>query len=140
MVTLENSPLVKHQPLAATDIRVQVVIDFVNSNPGKHLTLSELARRVNLSDSRFRHLFVCETGMSPRAYLRQLRLAHAKSLLAENRLSIDEIALKVGWQERSHFEREFKRIYGITPAQSRKMQLISLLTSEITPLVKAAIS
>lgn len=67
MVTLENSPLVKHEPLAATDIRVQVVIDFMNSNLGKHLTLSELARLVNLSDSRFRHLFVGETGMSPRA-------------------------------------------------------------------------
>lgn len=138
MVTRENSPLVNANRLAATDIRVQVAVDFMNSNLGKHFTLSEIARLVNLSDSRFRHLFAGETGMSPRACLRQLRLAHAKALLAENRLSIDEIALKVGWQERSHFERQFKRLYGITPAQYRNMQLIALLTEEIRPLAKTA--
>lgn len=137
---LENSLLVNANCLAATDIRVRVAVDFMKSNLEKHLTLSELACLVNLSDSRFRHLFAGEIGMSPRACLRQLRLARAKALLAENRLSIDEIALKVGWQERSHFERQFKRLYGITPAQHRNMQLIALLTEEIRPLAKAATS
>lgn len=112
------------------DARVEVVLVFMKHNLGKRLPLSELAELVNLSDSRFRHLFTAETGTSPRLYLRSLRLDHAKHLLEETWLSIDQIALKVGWQDRSHFERRFKHLYGLTPARYRTTQRFTVAVGE----------
>lgn len=109
------------------DLRIHFAIDFMRESLQKPLALSELASLVDLSESRFRCLFTMETGVSPKAYLRRLRLAWAKEILAENRLSIDQIAMKIGWQDRSHFERRFKQLYGVTPAQYRNAERCRLI-------------
>jgi len=64
--------------------------------------------------------------MSPKVCLRRLRLDRAKLLLEEGALTIEQVALRVGWQHRSHFERRFKQLHGKTPAQYRMMRRISL--------------
>jgi transcriptional regulator GlxA family with amidase domain len=119
------------------DIRVLSIIEFMQKNLEKRLALKEMARLVGLSDSRFRHLFTAETGMSTRACLRKLRLGRAKLLLDEDALTIDQIALRVGWQHRSHFERRFKQLYGTTPAQYRKMRRINLLQKKVAAAASA---
>jgi len=121
------------------DGRIQKVLDFIGKNLESHLPLSELASLTSLSDSRFRHLFTVETGMSPRVYLRKLRLARARQFLDESRLNIDQIALKVGWQDRSHFERRFKQVYGVTPAQYRNAMRSEAFIKENPLIAKAAI-
>ena len=121
------------------DGRIQRVLDFMEKNFERNLPLFELASLMNLSDSRFRHLFTVETGMSPRVYLRKLRLARARQFLDEGRLNIDQIALKVGWQDRSHFERRFKQVYGLTPAQYRNTKRSDARIKENPPIAKAAI-
>src|SRR2546429_8153463 len=121
------------------DGRIQKVLDFIGKNLERHLPLSELASLTSLSDSRFRHLFTVETGMSPRVYLRKLRLARARQFLDESRLNIDQIALKVGWQDRSHFERRFKQVYGVTPAQYRNARRSAALIRDNPLIAKAAI-
>jgi len=119
------------------DVRVPLVIEFMQSNLEKRIALAELARIVGLSDSRFRHLFTAQTGTSPKAYLRRLRLDRAKLLLDEGALTIDQIALRVGWQHRSHFERRFKQFYGMTPAQYRIMRQINLLQKKMAAAASA---
>ncbi len=111
------------------DVRVQFVIDFMKQNLEKDFVLSQIASLINLSESRLRHLFTTETGISPTTYVRKLRLAAAKDLLRSRLLSIDQIAMKVGWRDRSHFERRFKEFYGITPAHYRHSERLSFLTS-----------
>jgi len=108
--------------IALRDIRIQIVLDFMHHNLEKRPTLSELGQLLDLSESRFRSIFVKETGVSPQAYLQTLRLERAKELLTENGFSVEQIAMKVGWQDRSHFERRFKKLYGVTPVQYRKEQ------------------
>lgn len=112
------------------DVRVEVVLAFMKQNLEKRLPLSELAHLVNLSDSRLRHLFTAETGTSPTVYLSKLRLNHAKRLLEDTWLSIDQIAISVGWQDRSHFERRFKDVYGMTPARYRSKQRFNIAMRE----------
>jgi AraC family transcriptional regulator len=121
------------------DGRIQKVLDFIEKNLERHLSLAELAPLINLSDSRFRHLFTVETGVSPRVYLRKLRLARARQFLDEGRLNIDQIALKVGWQDRSHFERRFKQVYGVTPAQYRNARRSEARIKENPLIARAAI-
>lgn len=116
------------------DIRVQLAVDFMKQNLEKDFVLSEVASLIDLSESRLRHLFTAETGTSPRIYMRKLRLAAAKDLLRSSLLSTYQIAMKVGWRDRSHFERRFKQLYRMTPAQYRHSERLSLLTSTIRNL------
>lgn len=105
--------------LDSTDIRIRLVLEFMRRNVERRLACSELAAHVSLSESRFRHLFTAQTGMSPQHVLSELRFAQAAQLLAETQLTIEQVALSVGWQDRSHFDRRFKETYGLTPAQYR---------------------
>lgn len=112
----------------------------MENNLERSIPLSELACLISLSNSRLRHLFSVETGFSPKQCLGKLRLARARLLLVEDKpLSIDQIALKVGWQDRSHFERRFKQLYGMTPAQYRNRERFKAFNNETEITVKAAI-
>jgi AraC family transcriptional regulator of arabinose operon len=79
----------------------------------------EIAKGLNISSSRFRHLFKRELGMSHREYQRRLRLMQARQLVANSFLSIKEIAYIVGINDMSHFSRDYKALYGETPSQTR---------------------
>jgi transcriptional regulator GlxA family with amidase domain len=108
------------------DHRVEIVLLVMNDNLHNPASLEELARLVHLSASGLRHLISKETGQSPIQHLREMRMKKATELLTSTWLSIDQIVLKVGWQDRSHFEREFKRLYLITPVQFRRQQMVLL--------------
>ena len=101
------------------DYRIELVISVMKDNLHRDLTLSELGQAVNLSTSRLQYLFKVETGMTPGHYRRLLRIEKARDILGTTLLSIRQLRMRVGFKDRSHFEREFKKIYGLTPAQYR---------------------
>ena len=90
---------------------------------GRELLLPELARSVNLSPSRFHQVFKAETGVSPSRYLRALRLGKAKELIENSFLSVKEIRGRVGAGDDSHFVRDFKKAYGLSPSKYREQHL-----------------
>lgn len=104
-----------------TDQRVQVVVMFMRSNLHRSITLAELAACVDLSSSRLRHLFsgIGGVGCAPAKYLLILRITRSEELLIQTCLPIKGIAMLVGWQDRSHFDRQFKKQKGMTPVQYR---------------------
>jgi AraC-like DNA-binding protein len=83
------------------------------------LSLAEFAQSVNLSVWRLCHIFKSDVGMPPIRYLRLLRMERAKNLLESSFLSVKEIAFKVGLNDESHFVRDFKSTYGLSPALYR---------------------
>ena len=83
------------------------------------LPVQELGRRVNLSPSRFAHLFRHEIGCGPARYLRELRLDRARTLVEQSTLSIKEIMARVGFNDPSHFTRDFTRRHGAPPRTVR---------------------
>ena len=101
------------------DYRVQLVIAKMKNELHREMSLDELAHSVNLSVSRLHHLFRAGTGMSPARYHRMLRIEKARDLLQTTLLSVKQIRAHLGIDERSHFEREFKKIYGLTPVKYR---------------------
>lgn len=101
------------------DQRTLIVIAYMRTHLRHSHTLCALARLVNLSPSRLRHLFKADTNMTPTQYLHTLRMQEAKQLLETTWLRIKEIGSRVGIAGQSHFVREFKRAYGFTPVNYR---------------------
>lgn len=82
--------------------------------------LEEVARVVNLSQTRLRYLFKADTGATPAQYLKSLRMRKAKELLEETFLNVKQIMLRVGVKDQSHFVRDFRELYGHTPTEYRR--------------------
>lgn len=101
------------------DPRVEDVIKRIRKEYHRDPSLNEMAHVVNLSPSRLRYLFKKETGVAPGQYLKTLRLEQSRELLETTFLSVKEIVRRVGANDQSHFVREFKKSYGLTPAQYR---------------------
>ena len=101
------------------DPRIQIAISIMKKGLDRSASFHEAAALVNLSSSRLRHKFSLELGVSPAQYLRMLRMEKTKELLETTWLTVLQIALEVGLQDRSHFEREFKKYYSLTPSQYR---------------------
>jgi transcriptional regulator GlxA family with amidase domain len=101
------------------DWRIRIVVDLMKSELDRPLAVSALARSVNLSPSRFTHLFRHELGCGPAHYLRELRLDRARHLIEESTLSIKEIMASVGINDPSHFTRDFTRRHGASPRRFR---------------------
>jgi transcriptional regulator GlxA family with amidase domain len=122
------------------DQRVITVVIFMSEKLQQKNTLSELAHRVNLSIWHLSHLFKAETGMTIGKYLKNMRMQEAKELLETTFLSVKEIMARVGINDKRHFAEDFKRIYGLTPRQYRKVKHTKLEgeITEIKQLAKSA--
>jgi transcriptional regulator GlxA family with amidase domain len=101
------------------DHRVKRVMELMEVNLHRRMGISELSRAVNLSPWRLCHLFKSEIGTPPLKYLKALRMERAKMLVSSTFLSIKEIMNTVGISDESHFVKDFRRAYGLTPSQYR---------------------
>ncbi len=86
--------------------------------------LSSLAQEYNLSKYYLSHIFKSVTGYSVMDYLKNLRIAKAKTLLAKSNISISEIVKICGFSDNNNFSRDFKAITGFTPRDFRKKHKI----------------
>ena len=91
----------------------------MRANLHRELTLDELSQSVGLSRSHIFYLFKTETLPPPMQYLKALRMLTACELLRTTDLTIKQVMLEVGIRDESHFVRDFKREYGMTPKQYR---------------------
>lgn len=101
------------------DQRVQKVIMLMEHGFDRHLSIADLANAVNLSPWRLCHIFKSETNVAPLQYLRALRMERAKRLLQTTFLSVKQVMTEVGVRDESHFVRDFKSAYGVSPARFR---------------------
>ena len=101
------------------DQRVQQVIILMEDRLDQHLSVTDLAKAVNLSPWRLCHIFKSETNVAPLQYLRALRMEHAKKLLETTFLSVKQVMTEVGVTDESHFVRDFKATYGVSPTRFR---------------------
>ena len=101
------------------DRRVEVVVSTIETGFSRAWGIEELARLVNLSPSRLRHLFKAETGKTPAQFLKGLRMLEGERLLRTTFLSVKEIMNRVGISDESYFGHEFKKAYGLAPSKYR---------------------
>ena len=99
--------------------RVKVVIQFMEANLERKISLDELADAANISRSYLCTLFKTETGLSTGEYLRRLRMEKAGHLLATTLLSIKQIMAMTGYANRSDFAEHSRRYLDCTPTEYR---------------------
>jgi transcriptional regulator GlxA family with amidase domain len=125
----------------ALDRRITSAVEHMQQHLGDRIVIPELAARVNLSPSRFRDLFRAQTGMGPAQFLQQLRLRRARLLIERTFLSVKEVMALVGYNDPSHFSRDFRRSYGVSPSALRTAAITTPLprepgSSEEPPIVR----
>jgi transcriptional regulator GlxA family with amidase domain len=104
----------------ARDARIVAAMRMIERECMKpEFNINKLAIRFNLSFSRFWHLFVSNANISPRQFVRQIRLATAKRLLESSFLSVKEIMHFVGYKNISHFTRDYKAEFRLPPVKYR---------------------
>jgi AraC family transcriptional regulator of arabinose operon len=119
------------------DRRITWAVEHMQQHLGDPLLVPDLAARVNLSPSRFRDLFSAQTGLAPAQYLRRLRLRRARLLVERTFLTVKEVMALVGYNDPSHFSRDFRRYHGISPTALRGTALATPLPHAPSPSVES---
>lgn len=92
------------------------------------LDVETLANEASMSVSSFHHNFKAVTATSPLQYLKSIRLHKARMLMVQDGLNASTAAEQVGYESASQFSREFKRLFGASPAdESAKMREMAQL-------------
>jgi len=93
------------------------VIQFININFDRNITIDELAKQSKLSKSHFTKLFTDEMQVSPIMYLKTIRLQNSKKMLLANQLNITKIANQCGFNSAAYFTKVFKESFNETPKE-----------------------
>lgn len=118
-----TSTMLLPPPRERSDKRVVAAFEMLKKSAAQgDLDFDQIARSVNLSTSRLRHLFTLEAGMSPTHYVKLVRLRQARRLMLQSFLTVKEVMGQSGFSDVSHFVREYKRVFGETPSQTRLTQ------------------
>ena len=100
--------------------RRKKVLDFIEANLGKHITLADIASAAAMSPYHFTRAFRTTMGITPVRFVWARRVVMAKTMLRDKRMPIAEVAFACGFGDQSHFTTAFRMGTGATPAQYRK--------------------
>ncbi len=100
--------------------RINTVIDYINENVDKSITLDELAEVANFSSFYFHRIFVGVVGESVNSYTNRIRVEKAARLLRFSNKPISDISYLCGYSSPSTFTRSFKQYFQIAPSIFRK--------------------
>jgi transcriptional regulator GlxA family with amidase domain len=117
---------------ALRDPQIGKALAAFHTNPASDWNVVSLAAVANMSRSVFSEHFRLVVGMSPARYMTRWRIHLAATLLKTDRLTVAEIAFRVGYSSEATFSRTFKRLNGTSPTAFRgKAASIEKLTREL---------
>jgi AraC family transcriptional regulator of arabinose operon len=112
---------------AQIDDRLLRAIEYIDRNLRADLSIATLARRSNLSTSRFAHLFRSQLAVSPQQFVERRRLDAAARLLELTTRPVGAVAAEVGFADPLYFSTRFRRQTGHSPTQYRQQLGSTLL-------------
>ncbi|QTE22601.1 helix-turn-helix domain-containing protein [Polaribacter cellanae] len=111
----------KVKEIQASD-RISKSITYMKEHLNEKISLDTLAKDAQLSVSQFCTLFKKKTAISPLNYLTHLKIRKACNLLDFSDLKVNEIAIKVGYQDSFYFSRVFTKTMGNSPRNYRNLK------------------
>jgi AraC-like DNA-binding protein len=95
--------------------RISKAIGHLRQHFDEQLKMEEIARELGMSVSGFHHHFKSVTSMSPLQFQKHLRLQEARRLMLGEDMDAASAGFRVGYEDPSHFSREYKRHFGAPP-------------------------
>lgn len=100
--------------------KMEEAISYIRENYAKDLNMAMVSNHICMNYSLFSAAFKEHTGVNFVNYLKEIRIAEAKSLLIQTEDKITEIAKQVGFENDKHFMKSFKTACGVSPSEFRK--------------------
>jgi AraC-like DNA-binding protein len=100
--------------------KMKVILKYIEIHYMEKITIADMAKELNVSESHFMKYFKNTMGTSFIDYLNEYRLTMASRLLISSESSVLAIASEVGFDNLSYFNRSFKKRFGQTPREYRK--------------------
>jgi YesN/AraC family two-component response regulator len=100
--------------------RINVIYKYINKNFQRQITLDEIANRVSMTVPAFCRYFKNVTGKTFTQLVNEIRIVHATKLLSESQSSITDICFESGFNNFSHFNKQFKEFTGKNASAYRK--------------------
>lgn len=110
-----------NQKTNLSNITIGEIVNFIENNYSRQLTLPEIAAQFGISESSLTKKIKIFTNMTFKEYLTKTRIEEAKSLLISSEKSITEIAYECGYNNSNFFGDVFKKAVGMSPSSYRKM-------------------
>ncbi len=102
------------------DYRIARAIALLKQNYAKPLSVEKLAKTAGMGVSTLHHHFKALTSISPLQYQKHLRLHEARRLMLAGACDAGGAAFEVGYESRSQFTREYRRLFGEPPMRNVK--------------------
>ncbi len=102
------------------DRRIFKLKQQILSQPHVKFTVKQMAETTNVSPSYLSRLFKENLGISPKGFVRDVRLELAKTLLETSFKRVKEICYEVGFSDQRNFARDFKKKYTHSPTEYQK--------------------
>ncbi len=122
------SDLLSKRPQSPASWQVHRAEEYIKAHWDQPLTIEALARVTSASARSIFHQFKRSRGVSPMAFVKQLRLQHAKEMLEGDPRSVTEIAIACGFSNLGHFAKDYSKRFGERPSDTlnrRKSGLVS---------------
>lgn len=112
--------------------RIARAIERLRSDFDRPLRIETLARELGMSPSGFHEHFKAVTAMSPLQFQKNIRLQEARRLLLGEDVDASTVAYRVGYEDTSHFSREYKRHFGQPPMRDVERLRANATTASAT--------
>lgn len=107
-----------------SDDDMKKVLNYIDRNIKKGVTLDEAAEYINMSSSYFSKLFKKSAGINFITYITDRKIEFAKEMLENTNMPVINIAYELSYNETNYFSKAFKRKVGVTPTEYRERCLL----------------
>lgn len=119
MISSRSRRRVNEAGITPSYMAAKRIRNCIDENFSSFLSVADIAKRMNISESYASHVFKDYYGISPKQYLTERRLGEAQKLLQLTDLSVNETSEASGFSRTSHFITIFQKYIGLSPARYR---------------------
>lgn len=102
------------------DELLEKILSYIDETIYEPVTIAEICQKFSLSRSSLQILFKENLDQPPKKYINELKLEKSRQMICENRYTISEIALMLGFNSIHYFSRAFTQKYGMAPSEYSK--------------------